>query len=109
MKPRRPRSRPGTPAAPAAATALDEKAIDALYGLEAVIEPDQGATASAAGTQFTSVQCPYCGEPFETLLDLSAGSASYIEDCQICCRPIEIGIDVDVDGALTQVSARRSD
>jgi hypothetical protein len=106
MKPRRPRSRPATPATPAA---LDEKAIDALYGLEPVIEPDQGAPASAAGTQFTSVQCPYCGEPFETLLDLSAGSASYIEDCQICCRPIEIGIDVAADGALTQVSARRSD
>jgi hypothetical protein len=43
------------------------------------------------------------------VLDLSAGSASYIEDCQICCRPIEIGIDVAADGGLTSVSARRSD
>jgi hypothetical protein len=103
MKPRRPRP----PIAPPAA--LDEKAIDALYGLEPVIEPEQSAPASAGGTQFTSVQCPYCGEAFETLLDLSAGSASYIEDCQVCCRPIEIGIEVGDDGALTSVSARRSD
>jgi hypothetical protein len=103
MKPRRPR----TPVAPPAA--LDAKAIDALYGLEPVIEPEHSAAANAAGTQLTNVQCPYCGEPFETLLDLSAGSASYIEDCQICCRPIEIDIDVAADGALTSVSARRSD
>lgn len=103
MKPRRPRSPPGAPAA------LDQKAIDALYGLEPVIEPDEAAPASAAGTQFTSVQCPYCGEAFETLLDLSAGSAAYIEDCQICCQPIEIGIEVADDATLTSVSARRSD
>jgi hypothetical protein len=103
MKPRRPRS----PVAPP--SALDQKAIDELYGLEPVIEPEQSAPANAAGTQFTSVQCPYCGEAFETLLDVSAGSASYIEDCQICCRPIEIGIDVAADGTLTSVSARRSD
>jgi hypothetical protein len=103
MTPRRPRS----PAAPAAV--LDQKAIDALYGLEPVIEPEQSAPANAAGAQFTSLQCPYCGEPFDTLLDISAGSASYIEDCQICCRPIEIGIDVGADGALAAVTARRSD
>jgi hypothetical protein len=103
MKPRRPRSPPAPPAA------LDQKAIDALYGLEPVNEPEQSAPASAAGTQFTSVQCPYCGEPFDTLLDISAGSASYIEDCQVCCRPIEIGIEVADDGALASVSARRSD
>src|SRR5579863_5738377 len=106
MKPRRPRPQPAAQDRPAT---LDEKAIDALYGLEPVIEPDEGAPAGAAGTAFTSVQCPYCGEQFETLLDLSAGSAAYIEDCQICCRPIEIGIDVAADGSLTQVSARRSD
>ena len=104
MKPRRPSTT--LPAAPA----LDPDAIDALYGLEPVYEPQQTAAASAdGGTQFTSVQCPYCGEPFDTSVDLSAGSSSYIEDCQICCRPIEIGIDVAADGGLTSVSARRSD
>jgi hypothetical protein len=56
--------------------------IDALYGLEPVFEPDQSEKAgiSEAGTQFVSVSCPYCGESFETLVDVSAGSASYIED-----------------------------
>ncbi|PZO19608.1 MAG: CPXCG motif-containing cysteine-rich protein [Leptolyngbya foveolarum] len=32
--------------------------------------------------------CAFCGESSTTFIDLSAGSAqSYIEDCQVCCRP----------------------
>ncbi|MFI2812254.1 MULTISPECIES: CPXCG motif-containing cysteine-rich protein [Microbulbifer] len=42
--------------------------------------------------------CPYCGEPITLLLDLSAGSQSYIEDCQVCCRPISISVAVDPGG-----------
>jgi hypothetical protein len=107
MKPRRPRSRARS------ASALEQQAIDALYGLEPVFEPEHSAAASAAasdaGTQFTTVQCPYCGEPFDTLVDLSAGSATYIEDCQICCRPIELGIELSMNGDLTSVNARRTD
>ena len=29
------------------------------------------------------------------LLDLSAGSQSYIEDCEVCCSPIEISYQVE--------------
>lgn len=91
--------------------ALDEKAIDALYGLEPVFEPAATAAAEpdSAATEFTAVQCPYCGEPFETQLDLSAGSATYIEDCQICCQPIELAFEVSNDGAPLAVTARRTD
>jgi Cysteine-rich CPXCG len=104
MKPRRPRTT--APAAPA----LDQDAIDALYGLEPVYEPQQTAPASAgSGTLFATVQCPYCGEPFDTSVDLSAGSSSYIEDCQVCCRPIELGIDIGINGELLAVTARRTD
>ncbi len=42
--------------------------------------------------------CPYCGEPIELLIDPSAGEQSYIEDCQVCCRPIEISLRIDSDG-----------
>jgi hypothetical protein len=93
-------------------TTLDDAAIDALYGLEPVIDPSTEGGASASNTdavQFSTIQCPYCGEPFETQVDPSAGSTSYIEDCQVCCRPIEIGLDVAADGALTSVTATRSD
>jgi len=103
MKPRRIRSRLSSQ------PALDSKAIDARYGLEPVFEPAHSTPASAGGAQFASVQCPYCGEAFDALLDLSAGSTSYIEDCQICCRPIELVIEVGVRGRLRSISARRSD
>ncbi len=36
------------------------------------------------------VQCPYCGEPLELLLDASAGEQCSIEDCSVCCRPMEL-------------------
>ena len=109
MNPRRPRSR-STSTRPLDQQALDQQAIDARYGLEPVFEPQGGTSASAdGGTQFTIVQCPYCGESFDTAIDLSAGSTSYIEDCQVCCRPIELGIEIGVNGELDSVSARRTD
>ena len=90
---------------------LDDAAIDALYGLEPVIEPERenALPSDADAVSFMTFQCPYCGEPFETQLDSSAGSTAYIEDCHICCRPIEFRLEVGTDGALSSVSAHRSD
>ena len=51
--------------------------------------------------------CPYCGEPIELLVDASAGSSSYIEDCQVCCRPIQV--DVEVDGDQLAVHVKTGD
>lgn len=41
------------------------------------------------------VRCPYCDEQIDILIDLSAGSQSYVEDCQVCCQPIELGFETD--------------
>ena len=54
------------------------------------------------------VECPYCGEVISLTLDGSAGSQSYIEDCHVCCRPITVRLDVDVDGD-TSVSVQSQD
>jgi transcription elongation factor Elf1 len=35
-------------------------------------------------------QCPYCWEEISVLLDSSVSNQIYIEDCEICCNPIEI-------------------
>lgn len=37
--------------------------------------------------------CPYCWQTISFVLDLSAGEQSYIEDCEVCCRPIQIGYE----------------
>jgi Cysteine-rich CPXCG len=95
--------------------AEESRRVDELYGLEPVIEPAAGRDAGGhpGGVLSWTVECPYCGETFETALDLSAGSTSYIEDCEVCCRPIEFALEVAVDeeGAATLVSvqAGRSD
>jgi hypothetical protein len=85
---------------------LDPQTIDALYGLEPVFEP--GGAGSSQFEEFVTIQCPYCGERFETAVDLSAGSFSYVEDCQVCCQPIELVGLVDEAGALVGVSANRA-
>ncbi len=42
--------------------------------------------------------CAFCGEPSQTFIDLSAGcEQSYVEDCQVCCRPNILYIRVDPD------------
>jgi hypothetical protein len=33
--------------------------------------------------------CPYCWQQISMLLDASA-SQTYIEDCEVCCNPIQI-------------------
>lgn len=84
----------------------DQQAIDALYGLEPVFEP--GGSGSSQCAEFVAIQCPYCGEQFGTAVDLSAGSFSYVEDCQVCCQPIELTAEVDESGALVGVVAGRA-
>lgn len=50
-------------------------------------------------------RCPFCGEPITLIIDTSAGSHSYIEDCQVCCRPMEIIVEAD-DGELLSLDTR---
>jgi hypothetical protein len=47
------------------------------------------------------VQCPYCGETIEVLIDCSVPEQNYIEDCQVCCCPINFDVVVDEDGEST--------
>ncbi len=39
-------------------------------------------------------QCPYCWEEISMLVDMSQISQSYIEDCEVCCNPIQINISI---------------
>jgi len=45
-----------------------------------------------------TIACPYCGESISVLIDDSVQAQQYIEDCQVCCRPIEIDVSIDSDG-----------
>lgn len=55
------------------------------------------------------IDCPYCGEPFDTQVDCTCGDQQYVEDCPVCCQPIELSTRIDLDGRLLGVHARRGD
>jgi transcription elongation factor Elf1 len=54
----------------------------------------------------TNVECPWCGEIFVTFCDISQGSQSYIEDCQVCCRPIQLEFFISSKGRVKCRSSR---
>ncbi len=37
-------------------------------------------------------QCPYCWQDISMLLDSSVSNQSYIEDCEVCCNPIQLRV-----------------
>src|SRR5437879_12890933 len=89
-------------------TRLDEASVDRLYGLEPVWEPGSAAPGVAL-EEFVAVRCPYCGERLETLVDLTADEPAYVEDCEVCCRPIEFLVERDDGGTFLALEVRRLD
>ena len=87
---------------------LDGEAIDELYGLEPVWEPGT-APPGHRPEEFVAVRCPWCGERLQTRVDLTADEPGYVEDCEVCCRPIEFHIERDAGGGLAALRVRRLD
>lgn len=58
--------------------------------------------------EHTTVDCPYCGEAVSVSVDCSAGTHDFIEDCTVCCRPIELCAEINAS-RLIHVTARRDD
>jgi len=82
--------------------------IDALYGLDPVIDLSTELRGQPVDP-FIDLQCPYCAEPMLVRLDLSAGNQQYVEDCQVCCQPMQIRVNMQDDGLLESVTADRMD
>ncbi len=51
--------------------------------------------------------CPYCGENISIVADLSIDEQQYIEDCSVCCKPIDVHLSCE-EGALLRVDGERS-
>ncbi|MDH3452099.1 MAG: CPXCG motif-containing cysteine-rich protein [Gammaproteobacteria bacterium] len=56
-----------------------------------------------------AVACPYCGARFTALVDCSVGDQAYVEDCRICCAPINFLVQVDERFELVRCELRRDD
>lgn len=44
--------------------------------------------------------CPYCGESINVLIDPQEIGQKYIEDCQVCCKPIVFDISEEPLGDI---------
>lgn len=52
-----------------------------------------------------AINCPYCGESITVLVDGSLEQQQYIEDCQVCCKPMDVQVFISADGSC-RVEAR---
>ncbi len=48
-----------------------------------------------------SIGCPYCGETIKVLIDSTDMDQQYIEDCQVCCKPIIFLVSESMDGEVS--------
>ena len=58
------------------------------------------------GQEEILIQCPYCWEAISILVDCSVERQEYIEDCQVCCQPISLDVQV-LEGDSPQVLVTR--
>jgi transcription elongation factor Elf1 len=52
--------------------------------------------------------CPYCFQTISILVDPSIESQEYVEDCEVCCNPIEFNISL-LDAEVAAFEAKRMD
>jgi hypothetical protein len=99
--PEGPHASAGRPALP------DAGEVDRLYGLEPVFEP--GAEAGSPLGEFGQLQCPWCGEAFGAAVDLTTADRTWVEDCQVCCRPMRVTLELDERGAIATLKTDRDE
>ncbi|HWD18186.1 MAG TPA: CPXCG motif-containing cysteine-rich protein [Verrucomicrobiae bacterium] len=64
--------------------------------------------AAASGSAYAramqvqeSIQCPYCGQASEVTIDTSVPSQTFVTDCEVCCRPMEIRAECEPGEVLS--------
>jgi hypothetical protein len=54
-------------------------------------------------SETVTVVCPYCGEPVELLVDGTIAHQQYVEDCEVCCRPMLVTVDATAEEPIVDV------
>ncbi|SMG20204.1 Cysteine-rich CPXCG [Marivirga sericea] len=39
--------------------------------------------------------CPHCFQEISMLVDASISEQTYIEDCEVCCNPLQINLEIE--------------
>jgi len=103
---RRRHASPKTEAQAGSAPGTDTGHIDSLYGLEPVYEPGSDPLQRPLDAAI-AIECPHCWQEYTSSVDLTLGAQSWIEDCQHCCHPIAVEVEVTDDGRTARASANR--
>lgn len=62
--------------------------------LKQTLSEDEKAR-NRAELKWVDVECPYCGETFEVRVDPSEEGQQMVQDCQVCCKPIELSVETE--------------
>ena len=57
--------------------------------------------------EMLEIECPYCGERFAVQAGLPEGRLRTIEDCMVCCRPVQIDARFEA-GECRELQVERS-
>ena len=55
-------------------------------------------------SETVQVLCPYCGERVELFVDATLPHQQYVEDCEVCCRPMLVTIDATTEDPIVNVT-----
>jgi hypothetical protein len=58
-------------------------------------------------TEYIEVECPYCSESQALNIELTAAHQTYTEDCQVCCKPMVLTIEVDYETEQVHIYAQQ--
>jgi hypothetical protein len=53
-----------------------------------------------------NAQCPYCGETIEIDIEVLEEAQTLIEDCSVCCRPIQYEVTTNSEGEVEVIASR---
>jgi hypothetical protein len=51
------------------------------------------------------IQCPYCGQGMELLVDTTIDHQRFTTDCEVCCRPFEVLVECE-SGEIVSLETR---
>lgn len=52
-----------------------------------------------------TVDCPFCGQSMELVLDTHLASQRFVTDCEVCCRPFEVTAECEAGDVLSVFAA----
>lgn len=52
-----------------------------------------------------TVNCPYCGQGMDLVLDTSLPEQRFTTDCEVCCRPFDV-VAICEPGEVVSVEVR---